>query len=88
MIKLDFLNEKGEQTSNCTDMYLSPLSTDHSLQRNARHLLAFIPPHIILTQDRAVITGDTVSAAVPKGRMQTAERLFQEFPVEDLSGMS
>lgn len=37
-----------------------------SLLRNVQHLLAFISPHIILTQARLVITGDAVSAAVPK----------------------
>ncbi|KAF0046965.1 hypothetical protein F2P81_000598 [Scophthalmus maximus] len=37
----------------------------HGVQRNAQHLLAVIPPHIILVGNRAVITGDAVSAAVP-----------------------
>lgn len=47
-------------------LYLRHHCPVHSVQRNAQHLLAFTSPHIILTRDRAVITGDAVSAAVPK----------------------
>lgn len=46
--------------------YLLHLSTVHSLQRIAGHLLAIISPNRILTWDGAVITVDTVSSVVPE----------------------
>lgn len=46
----------------------------HSVQRNAQHLLPFFLPHIILTQEEAVITGDSVSTAVPKQECKQPKR--------------